>query len=512
MFTNSLVKILLVSLSGVLLSFSAPGYDLWFLAWFFLAPLFIIINITKKIQGILFYSFLFGFTYNFGYLHWLFSIHPLSWLGIDNSLSLFISVLSLIIVSGYNALFFVLFSFLYFLVREFSVKPYNSGILNILFVTLLWLIIFNKISISESLLGFPWTLIEYSQYKNLFLIQIAEFCGSLSISFLIVFFNIVLAKTLLWAISVEKIGNRYIRRDSSQSGILISSFLFISVLIIFSLISGVCLYNKNKQKFSKTSQTVCILQGNLPLKVTRGQEMNLNYAKKIYSSLLSKIDAKLIIIPEGALPAIFNNDQDLQRWIKNLSHLKHSDIISGSYCLQDINITNCAVSYSPLTNNFSFYDKERLVPFGEFTPFSVLLPGVLKKLASNLIGDGFKNGDKKQEVISTSIGNAGVNICFELIFPDIIRKHVLSGANFLLNISDLSWFSNDIQKKQFLSFAVFRAIENRKWIAIASNNGISAFIEPSGKIKSQTIPNSKGVLLDWIQPNKKITFYSKYGW
>ena len=81
----------------------------------------------------------------------------------------------------------------------------------------------------------------------------------------------------------------------------------------------------------------------------------------------------------------------------------------------------------------------------------------------------------------------------------------------LINLSDLSWFSNDRLKQQFLSFAVFRAIENRKWLIVASNNGISAFIEPNGKIKSQSLPNNQGVLMDWINPSSKITFYSRYG-
>ena len=75
-----------------------------------------------------------------------------------------------------------------------------------------------------------------------------------------------------------------------------------------------------------------------------------------------------------------------------------------------------------------------------------------------------------------------------------------------------SWFSSDLVKQQFLSFAVFRAIENRKPFIIATNNGISAFIEPSGKIKSQSLPNTQGILLDWVNPNKKVTFYAKYGW
>lgn len=502
-------KVFLICICGFLLSLSAPGYDLWFLAWIGLVPLFIAISTSKKLIESLLYSFLFGFAYNFCYLHWILSIHPLSWLGFNNTVSLTVSFFSLLVAAFCNSVFFVLFAILVTILKQLSVNPYNKGIPNLVLITFIWLIVFNKISCMEMFLGFPWTLVEYSQYKNLHLIQIAEYLGSISISFLIVFFNLVLANLVLWFFNIEKIGNRNVPKHPGQFGDIVTSFSFILILISLSLIFGVASYKKNQESFSSKSRSISLVQGNLSIKTTRGETLDMMLANKIYGDLIKNTNASLIIAPEAALPTLLNYDLATQSWIKNLSRAKNVDIISGSYCRDENMLTNCAISHS--SNKLFFYEKEILVPFGEYTPYSFLLPRIIKKLASNALSEGFKKG-KKNSPLETSIGKAGVSICFEIIFPTLIRKQSLQDAKFLVNLSDLSWFSNSRVRQQFLAFGVFRAIENRKPLVIATNNGISAFIDPIGKIKNQSLPNTQGVLIDWINPSDKITFYAKYGW
>ena len=505
------IKLFFICLSGFLLSLSAPGYDLWFLAWILISPLFIVINTSKNVKETVLYSFIFGFSYNFWYLHWLFSLYPLDWLGFNNFQSLLISFLALFVTSACAAMFFVLFSLCVIFLKRISPFLKNKSIVNCVVISFIWLIVFNKLSSLKLLFGFPWTLIEYSQYKNIFLIQIAEYFGSLSVSFLIVFFNQVLADFIVWLFNVEKISNRYVPKTPGYFGTVVFSFLFILILISMCTVYGAYLFNKNTEQFSNLSQSVSVIQGNLPIKTTRGEGLDIMLARKTYSELINNSNAALIITPEGSLPAIFNFDLATQYWLKSQIFKKQSDIISGTYCKSEKALTNCAVSYGLSSKTFSYYEKERLVPFGEFTPFVFILPDFLKKLAVNIIGNGFEPGEKNSPVL-TSIGKVGINICFELIFPTIIRKHVVEGAKVLVNISDLSWFSNDIVKQQFLAFAVFRAIENRKPLVIATNNGISAFVEPNGKIKSQSLPSTQGVLLNWVNPNNKVTFYAKYGW
>ena len=453
MLSNPLLKALLIFLSGYVLSFSAPGYDLWCLAWIGLAPLFIIINTSREIKDMIVYPFLFGFAYNLSYLHWLFSLHPLTWLGISDLQSYVISFLSVFVVSAYNALFFILFAVSVFLIKKFSLTSYKTGIPYILILTFLWIVIFNKLSACKFLLGFPWTLVEYSQYKNLYLIQIAEYFGSISISFLIVFFNIVLADFLVWLFNIEKIGNRYIPRDPGKLTSVFTSFAFIIILIFTSIGSGLYLFWKNQQVFSKKSQTVCILQGNLHIKATRGKKLDVNLAKSTYRKLIENNEGALFIAPEGSLPTNFTSDFVTQKWLKDLPLIKKSNFIFGTYCKNQKKFTNCTV-YSTLgKKDLSYYEKERLVPFGEFIPLYFFIPDFVKKLVSFSIVEGF--GEGKQNILfDTPLGKVGITICFELNFPSIVRKRILNGAKILINLSDLSWFSDVHVKQQFLAFAV----------------------------------------------------------
>ena len=504
------LKILITIASGFLLSLSAPGYDFSFLAWIFLSPLFTIIINSKKLNEAVLHAFLFGFAYNLSCLHWVFSLHPLTWLGLSVKESYFVCVFSLIFVVVYSSLYFVIFAVVVSVFRSFLPTPYNRGFSSLLLITFFWLIIFNKLGSNSFLLGFPWTLVEYSQYKNLYLIQIAEYFGSIWISFLIIFFNLTLANLLIYFLGRQKIGSRYLPNDPGLLNTVFQGFLFFAALILFSLFFGMSSVKNTSETFSSGSEFVSILQGNLPTKTSRGKNPDIVISRKTYTNLLSNVHERIIIAPEGSLPTVFIRDPATQYWLKTKTREKQSTLLFGTYC-NDSKLTNCAVSFLDKPNKFLFYEKERLVPFGEYIPFYFLLPKPLKKFVDHAIGEGFSKG-KQISPLETTHGKIGVNICFELIFPEIVRKRTLTGANFLVNLSDLSWFSSSLVKKQFIAFGVFRAIENRKPVVIATNSGISVFIDKSGRIKSQTKPDTESLLTDFINPNNKITFYARYGW
>lgn len=504
---NFLIKIFVSIFSGLILSLSAPGYDLWFIAWFGLIPLFILLSYSQRLMSMAFYSFLFGFSYNLSYLSWLVSLHPITWLGFSLNESIFISLISLIIPALYNALFFILFVICLFLVNKYS--PYKKSILHPFLITIIWLIVFNKLSSLSYLHGFPWTLLEYTQYKNLFLIQVSEYLGSSYISFLIVFFNLSLANALKNFFNVEKIGGRYIPRKPVAVSEYFLPIIFVISLLFLSYAAGFYLFFKSSENIPQNSISVLLLQGNLPIKATRG-ELDIKLARQVYANLISGVPTELLIAPEGALPTIFNEDPNTNWWLRNIAKNDFKNLIFGTYCSEKKEkIFNCALVYS--NGEFNFYKKERLVPFGEYIPYYNFLPGFIKKYAYQAIGDGFTS-NKDNPPIKTSFGKVGINICFEIIFPDVIRKQVLQGANLLINLSDLSWFNSEMIKKQFLSFAVFRAIENKKPFIITTNSGISAIIKENGEVKDKTKLNVQTILRDRVSPNDKVTFYAKYGW
>ena len=156
----------------------------------------------------------------------------------------------------------------------------------------------------------------------------------------------------------------------------------------------------------------------------------------------------------------------------------------------------------------SRYDKIHLVPFGEFVPFRTVLFFIEKLVI--MIGD-FGRGTKAT-VMKNAGNKVGISICYELIFPDLIRQSVKNGANFLVNITNDAWFGKSAASYQHMSMGSLRAVENRMPIVRAANTGISGAIEATGKLKDKTELFVEDSFITKISPaTSGKTFYSLNG-
>jgi apolipoprotein N-acyltransferase len=154
------------------------------------------------------------------------------------------------------------------------------------------------------------------------------------------------------------------------------------------------------------------------------------------------------------------------------------------------------------------YDKIHLVPFGEYMPLRGML-FFLDKLVYG-IGD-FRRGED-YTVMAIPQGRFGVLICFEVIFPDLVRHFVDRGAQFLVNLTNDAWFGNSPASYQHLSMVVFRAIENRVPVVRAANTGISAVIDPTGRVLQQTDLFVRTRIQARITPAVgRVPFYTRFG-
>ena len=160
------------------------------------------------------------------------------------------------------------------------------------------------------------------------------------------------------------------------------------------------------------------------------------------------------------------------------------------------------------------YDKRHLVPFGEYVPLKWLL-FFLEKLVVG-IGD-FKPGQGpmtlplsiSSEKIPVSIG---VPICYEIIFPDLVRRMAKEGANLLVTLTNDAWFGDSSAPYQHFSMAVFRAVENHLPLARAANTGVSGFIGPDGRILEETpIFTQQAMTGSLPLRTAPPTFYTQYG-
>jgi len=167
------------------------------------------------------------------------------------------------------------------------------------------------------------------------------------------------------------------------------------------------------------------------------------------------------------------------------------------------------------------YDKHHLVPFGEYIPLKSSLLFFLDKLVEG-IGD-FEAGPGQTLLSFTPkslIGDSpasgrsvkfGVAICYEVIFPDLVRRFTDNGAEFLVTITNDGWFGPSSAPAQHFSMVVFRSVENHLSFARSANTGISGFIDPYGRILDATPLFTEHALKATIPIGHSRTFYSYYG-
>jgi len=205
-------------------------------------------------------------------------------------------------------------------------------------------------------------------------------------------------------------------------------------------------------------------------------------------------DPDLIVMPETALPFYFFYEKELTDMVRRRARETGVFYLAGApFFQQDMeraHFYNSAFLINPDGEVMGRYDKTHLVPFGEYVPFGEFLPFIEKLVAG--VGD-FSPG-KADHVIYMNGCGLGVQICYEIIFPDICRRMVKNGADIVINITNDAWYGRTGAPYQHFSMTVFRAVENRRSLVRSANTGISGFIDPAGRIREST-----GLFVDAVQ-------------
>jgi apolipoprotein N-acyltransferase len=214
----------------------------------------------------------------------------------------------------------------------------------------------------------------------------------------------------------------------------------------------------------------------------------------------------VIVWPE--MPAPFEDtDVTFVGRVAAVAKMTHSAVLTGVVArAQDGAPLNSALLMGPGGTAISRYDKVNLVPFGEFVPWPF---GLLTKKVSTEAGD-FEAGRK---VIVSTVGNhrIGAFICYESVFPGYIRKFAASGSEALFNISNDSWFGKSSARYQHLQIVRMRAAENARWILRATDDGITAVIDPAGRIVRTTQEYTELAARFEYRYRRDQTFYTRFG-
>jgi apolipoprotein N-acyltransferase len=477
-------------ISGIVLVLCFPTIDFFYLAWIALVPFLSSLYDKEPKQAFLSGIFL-GVPYFFGTLYWIY--HSINHYG---GVPFFTSIIIVILLCLYLSIYTGIFGFL------FSITIKRTNFPSLYIAPLFWVVL--EFLRSYIFTGFPWSSIGYTQYKFLTIIQIADITGIYGVSFLIVAVNGALADLFLLKRRIKEMP--LFPLSHTVIG-LISLLVFIILSIIYSQI------RLNEERPSNQF-TASIIQGN----IEQDKKWESSYQDVVIETykiltLQSITDQPYIVVwPETAVPFFFETDinytNDLVDFQKQLNtHLLFGSILVKGKTNEKYLLSNSAVLLDRDGKVTYIYDKIHLVPFGEYIPLQKFLFFVNKLVVG--IGD-YVPGDNYIKA-KTPFGDFATLICYEIIFPGLVRKFYSNEGDFIVNITNDAWFGKTKGPYQHFSMAVFRAVENRKPVIRAANTGISGFIDSNGRILSTTKLFQQSVLTRDIKTDNTRTFYSKYG-
>ena len=214
----------------------------------------------------------------------------------------------------------------------------------------------------------------------------------------------------------------------------------------------------------------------------------------------------IVVWPEVPAPFYYEDDEIFRQTADNLAREMHAYLLLGVVAhTNQGQPLNSAVLISPQGYAVSRYDKVNLVPFGEFVPWPF---GFANKISTE-VGD-FAAG--KSVVVSRVDGHhIGTFICYESVFPNFVRKFAAGGAEVLFNISNDGWFGDSAARQQHVSIVRMRAAENRRWILRSTNDGITATIDPAGRLRGSLPLYTEATSYTGFNYIAEQTFYTRYG-
>jgi apolipoprotein N-acyltransferase len=492
---NRATRAALAVISGLLLAAAFPKVDLSLLAWVAFVPLLYAIE-GEPTRRVMLYAWLQGFAGYVASVYWIaITLHNFT------SLNVYEAIAPMLLLAAVLALFTA---------ASFGIAAYSAPRLRIPIVIVLpivwtgfeWLRTYFPI-------GFPWNLLGYTAYQNLELIQFAEFTGVYGVSALIVFANAV-----VYMVAFQTHPQR---TQAASLGTL-------TILMAAAFIFGSIRIHEIKGRAMQGPLKVAMVQGDIPQSI-KWDPGFLESSYKIYSdqsAAAAQHGADLIIWPEAAAafffqpedryPAAFAQDAAYRQRLLTLTTRTNSPILFGAPALGvengRVGFYNRAYLVAPGGRVEGWYDKIQLVPFGEYVPFRRLFGYIVNRVVTGF-GDMFPG--RVQTVFQVHDAKLGVLICYESIFPNLSRSVVRDGAEILVNITNDAWYGESSAPYQLLAMAAMRAVETKVPLVRVANTGISAVIEPTGRITEPTPLFTRGTQTAEVYWRRELTVYARIG-
>ncbi len=489
-------RVILAVISGLMLVAAHPPIGVGFMAWLAFVPLFFAIDGTS-VRGPALLGFISEIVFYLGDVYWV--VNSMHYYG---HVPLLASVPVMVLLAAYLALYTGAFAWL--------VSAFGKGrpLSSLFLVPALW-VSFEYLRANMFFMSFPWSLLGYTQFNRTLLIQIADVTGVYGLSYLVMMVNVVAYR---W---VKLVMEKHGRKPFIETGVA-------TIALVLTITYGFFAINKVDEDLSRVAPVkVSLAQGAIDQGVKWDSSHRMNTVD-IYRELSRKAAeerASLIIWPESAMPFFLGQDvketAEETRRATGAAKETNTYILTGApaynynFKTKEASYFNSAYLVSPDGALIGRYDKVHLVPFGEYVPLKNVL-WFVKKLTHGA-GD-FVPGIGAYPVAGFPSGSLGVLICYEAVFPEIAVEAVRNGASILVNITNDAWFGRSSAPYQHLEMSALRAVENRRFLLRAANTGISAIVDPAGRIKARTALFEKTVLTgDAVFIKDRLTFYTMYG-
>ncbi len=361
--------------------------------------------------------------------------------------------------------------------------------------------------------GFPWASLGYAQHLNTPLLGLAQYTGVYGLTF---------AVSLAGAGLAEWVREPAAGRRPPRSALVAFGVVFalhaLGALSTFSLAA----------REQGASIRVAALQGNVdPNQKWSDDRVAENLGRYLALSRRAlEAGAQVVVWPESAVPGLIEFQFEIRDSIATLAREYAASFVLGATgATLDAetgrleNVYDSAFLMGPAGNLTDRYDKTHLVPFGEFVPFRRLIGGYFKAVARGMASQDVMQGETPRALSLPLIDRPhdtriGVPICYELLFPDLVRRFARDGARVLFAITNDAWYGRTGAPYQFLAMTALRSAENSLWTVRAANSGISAIIDDRGRVVRRSQIFVQDLLVDDIPLSPEGgngTFYSRHG-
>jgi len=473
----------LALISGVLLALSFPRFGVPAIAWIALAPLLVALAQAPRRAGRAFgLGLTTGVAYYAGTLYWISGVMA-QYGGFGAPLAVVIAGLLVVFLSLFTGLFGAIV----------GAVLARLGRRALLVAPAVW--------VSTELLrtyfggGFPWTLLGYSQATVLPVAQLASVTGVYGLSALVGAVSAALAFASL---------------ERGRAG-------WQAVIVTVTVVAGIAIWGaarigEGHLLRSGTPLTVGLVQGNVAQDLKWDPRLEDEILDKYlrYSRDAARKGARLVLWPESATPFYFEEHVKGER-IRRLARDEHVSLLIGSdqfqRSLPPVSY-NAAFLVGPDGRTAGVYRKVHLVPFGEYVPLRRLL-----FFAAPLI-ENVSDFAPGQEVVTLPLAGGhrvSTAICYEVVYPALIRDGVLQGSELLTTITNDAWFGRSSAPWQHFEMAALRSIEQGRYLARAANTGISGFVDPYGRVLARSDLFVDRVMVGDVRLIDERTWYARLG-